>query len=75
MSNREISSAQVVLEEVLEAAIDGFTVARQRRDESAAAAFMHILTIAKANVDSLGDVAFANEELSKLDPDALLKSG
>ena len=68
----EITAAQAVLESVLEAAIEGLGDARKRGDEAGAAAFYHVLSIAKASAQAL-DVVFANEELNELDPDALLR--
>lgn len=73
MSTREVSAAQTVLEEVLETAVNGLADARRSGDESAIAAYYHILSVAIADAKAL-DLTFWNNELNRLNADALLKS-
>lgn len=73
MSTKEISAAQTVLEGVLETAVNGLADARTAGDQSAIAAYYHILSVALTSAESL-DLTFWNNELNRLNANALLKS-
>lgn len=71
MDSKGITGAQAVLEEVMEAALEGLQDAQVNGDHGAVIAYHHILSMAVANADALG-VEFVNTELSGLNPDKLL---
>jgi|GEM_PF-2327188 len=73
MSTRDNSAAQSVLESVMESAVNGLADARTSGDESAIAVYYHILSVAIHGAEAL-DLTFWNNELNRLNPDALLKS-
>ena len=72
MAEDRIAAAQVVLEEVMERALEEAREAAAAGNSERLQAFVELLSWAKLQAEVLGMPPFANRELRELDPEALL---